>query len=648
MVRTAVRVAILPLLLMACENTCAGRALGSDNDIIFPADPRAVIDVKRDCGARGDGVTDDTQALQAAIGRIGGNDYTRFVYLPAGTYRITRTVIFKRPGDGKEGSMVGPWLWGQNRDKTIIRLEDGADGFGDPQKPREAIRGLARPDGARMNADFFDRTICNLTIDTGANPGAIGIKFYSNNTGLMGNVRIRGQGVCGLDLGFNDQNGPHLIQDVEIEGFAIGIRTGHILNSQTLSRITIRSAGQVGLLHRGQVLAVEGLNVVDAPLAIDSGGNGVLTLIDSDLRGPAESANGPAIKLEKGHLYAARLATSGYTSAIASSDAPAGDHAGPNVTEYSSHPIETLGDSSPKGGLLLIPEREPDAPFPSRAEDWVCANDYGAKAGDREDDAPAFQKAIDEAAKKGATIVYILGGKRGDPNWYWMKKDVRVHGSVQRIMGFGFVRILGGPSDDPEYPENLAKFIVDTDPKGSRTVVFQHLQVFAPWPSFGIEARATDRTVVCRTTGGTIIARPNTKVFMTNCVGHCYQETGSTIWARQWNTEGGPQKVGINTRNDGGQLWILGMKTEAKSTKVATLNGGRTEVLGVHNYNTSGVRDETPFFRLENSVLSVAGYREVCFVGAWWKVPVLAVLAGREYRQPQHEWQTWSLLRAGN
>jgi hypothetical protein len=624
----------------------AASAAAAAQEIAFPDDPRAVLDVRRDCGARGDGSADDTDALQSAIERASGADYSRFIYLPKGTYRITRTLVLKPPGDGKEGAMVGPWLWGQNRDLTVIRLDDGAEGFGDPAKPREAIRGVSRPDHARMNADFFDRTIVNLTIDTGKNPGAVGIKFYSNNTGLMQNVKVRGSGACGIDLGFNDQNGPHLIQDVEVEGFAVGLRTDKILNSQTLSRVTVRGAREVGLHHRGQVLAVEALNVIGAPLAIDSGGNGVLTLVDCRLEAPP-GAPGPAVKLEKGHLYAARLSTPGFAQAIAAEGAVGGSVKGPAVAEYSSHAVDVLGDGTPRSGLLFKPEREPEVPLPVDPKQYVCANDFGAKPGDEEDDAPAIQKAIDEAAKRNASTVYLLGGRNRDPNWYWLKQDIQVRGSVQRVMGFGFIRLLGGPSKDPKYPENLAKFVVADDPKGPKTVVFQHLQVFAPWPSFGIEARSPARTVVCRTVGGTVIARPRTKVFMTNCVGHCYQETGSTIWARQWNTEGGPEAVGVNTRNDGGQLWILGMKTEAKSVKVATGKGGRTEVLGVHNYNTSGVKDETPFFRVEDGALSVAGYREVCFVGAWWKVPAIATVGGRSARQPPKDWQTWSLLRAG-
>jgi hypothetical protein len=617
-------------------------------EIVFPNDPRAILDVKRDLGAKGDGIADDTDALQKAIETCAGKDHNRFIYLPNGTYRITRTLVFKKPGES-QGSMVGPWLIGQSRDNTIIRLADGAEGFADPAKPKEAIRGVGRPDGAKMNADFFDRTVRNLTLDTGNNPGAIGIRFYSNNTGLMKDVLIRGNGAIGLDLGHLDQNGPLLIQDVEIDGFATGISTNAILNSQTLSRITIR-ARELGLLHRGQVLAAEALNIT-APQGIDSGGNGVLAIIDSTLQLPEgldlAGSPPPAIKIDKAQVYAARIKTSGYAQAVASTT-PAGDVKQASIEEYASHDVHTVGADAPKRGLLMTPPREPEVPLPTKAEDWVCANDFGAKAGDQDDDSAAFQQAIDEAAKRGASTVYILGGKAGDPNWYHLRQDVRIHGSVQRVMGMGFVRLLGGNKDHERYPENLGKFIIEDEPNGPKVVVLEHLQVFAPHQGFGVEVRATSRPVLLRTMGGVPIVRKGATAFTINCVGHLYQEAGSTVWARHYNTEQGPRQLGINTRNDGGRLWILGLKTEATSTKVATLNGGQTEILGVHNYNTSGVKDDVAFFLVKDATLSVAGYREVHFGGNWWKVPVQGIWQQTEHRHPPTKWQTWALLRAGN
>lgn len=50
---------------------------------------------------------------------------------------------------------------------------------------------------------------------------------------------------------------------------------------------------------------------------------------------------------------------------------------------------------------------------------------------------------------------------------------------------------------------------------------------------------------------------------------------GAKLWARQLNLEGD----GMKLVNDGGQVWILGLKTEAAAPSVETLNGGRTEIL---------------------------------------------------------------------
>ncbi len=629
------------LTFLASVLTCLHAAVAVE--IVFPADPRAVLDVKRDFGAKGDGVSDDTDALQSAIEGCSGPDGSRFLYLPKGIYKVTKPLIFKPPGkENNWGAMIGPWMFGQERDATIIRLVDGAAGFGDPARPQELIRGHWRADGAKMNADFFDRTLVNFTVDCGKNPGAVGLKFYSNNTGVMRMLRVLGNGVCGVDLGWTDQNGPLLIQDVEISGFATGISTGNILNSQTLSRVTIRNASKVGLRLTGQVVAAERVSVIGSPLAMEVVDQATVSLVDCSFTTSARIA-GPAVRMKKGALFVQRLTTAGYQTAIADEGKGA---AGPVVAEYTSAEAVRLGEHSPANGLALAIEPEPAIAWETDPKKWVCANDFGANPGDEGDDSDGIQKAIDHAARIGASTVYLRGGQARDPNWYHFRKSVRVHGTVRHVTGLGCVRLLGVGDKAPDFPASTAAFLVEGK-EGVPVVAFTHLQVFAPEPTFVI-ANRSPRTVVCDSTGATVIAGPGASVFMTNCVGHLYQEKGSKVWIRQWNTEGevkgGPR---ANTVNDGGQLWILGMKTEGKGTKLRTLAGGRSEILGVHNYNTSGVGDDTPYFEVLDAAMSCSGYREVCFGGGWWKVPVLAKFGGKEYRQPKAEWCNWALLRSG-
>ena len=67
-------------------------------------------------GAVGDGQADDTAAIQAALDQAVAS---RTVYLPPGTYRITRTLVFNGPG-------VGSLVVGHGRDTRIVW--DGPEG----------------------------------------------------------------------------------------------------------------------------------------------------------------------------------------------------------------------------------------------------------------------------------------------------------------------------------------------------------------------------------------------------------------------------------------------------------------------------------------------------------------------------------------
>lgn len=220
--------------------------------VIFPKDP-AVIDVKRDLGAKGDGVTDDTEALQKGIemscGRPG---ISRVIYLPNGTYRVTRTLVVK--------ARVGPWLYGESRDGTVIRLDDGVKGV------NSVLRTHPNEDGP-TSADWFMRNFRNFTIDVGKNPETDGIRWCSTNTGILQNLRVIGSGKIGINAGFIGQSSPNLIQDVVVEGFEEGVRSQWNWG-QTLSRVTIRNCRKLGVYVSATAVALEDLVVENTPQAL--------------------------------------------------------------------------------------------------------------------------------------------------------------------------------------------------------------------------------------------------------------------------------------------------------------------------------------------------------------------------------------------
>ena len=599
-------------------------------EIRFPDDRRAVIDVRRDCGAVGDGVADDTDALQRAFSTTTDESYSRFVYLPNGTYRVTRPLVW-RPANltEKTGSMSGPWVYGQSRDGVTIKLADNAEGFSDPAVPRELIRGHWRPDGSKMNADFFDRTLVNLTLDTGDNRGAIGLRFYSNNVGVVRDVRLIGNGPIGLDLGWSDQNGPLLIQRVRIEGFAVGVSTRGIINSQTLSEIHISRAAEAAVRHEGQVFTIERLTTEQTPLAVDSRG-GMLTLVDCDLRGGAEGASaGPAVRLRDGHLYASRVKTHGFARAIETSGVPGQSVDAVDVDEYTSHPVVRPRDTDPARGLQLRPGLTPAWAWESDPAKWVCANDHGVIAADEGDDSDALQSAIDHAAKIGATTVYLLGGKGGDPNWYILRKTVRVHGSVRHVTGFGFVRLLGGNHKDPGFPNHYGGFTVDDPNADAPPVVFTHLNVHTPWQTFAIR-NAGRRTVVVEGCTPSIFGATGSVTFANNVVGGLFLEKGATMTVRHFNTEARDDQPRNVTTNDGGTLWVLSMKTEMATSKLITRAGGRTEILGAHVYSNQAIEDDRPCFVVEDASLSLASIREVTFRQKPYKVVLIDRRTGQD------------------
>jgi len=549
--------------------------------IVFPDD--VAINVKRaPYNAKGDGVTDDTAALQKAMTDWCGR---KVVYLPNGTYLIKDTLRFH---------CLGPMVFGQSQDGTIIKLADHAAGFDDPSHPKPAI--LTMTITGRISADQFFRKLKHFTVDTGNNPGAIGVRMYSNNEGILQYVRVKGNGKIGIDLGWMDQNGPMLVRDCIVDGFDTGIYTSPWINSQTLSSIVLTNCRTYGLEVSMQVLTCENLDIhltATGKHAVFAHHGCMFSMINGALRGA--SATG-AIMNDGGNLFLRAVTTTGFTSAVCDQSGAA-IVPGPNITEYSSGGVTNLFAQSSDRSLGLPIKQTPDVGWESDTNNWLSVADFGAKYGDNQDDTVAFQQALDAAAATGKTLVYIPSVSGGDPNWYNLKGTVTVHGSVRCVMGFSFSRVIGD-----------GKFVVSSDIK--HPVEFNGIVAFGgAMPYFQNDSA---QPMIVRNSEGRVLAVSAADVFIEDVAGTVnISHPQAHVWARQLNPEG----RGINALNNGGTLWILGLKTENYGTKIDTRAGGKSELIGAHVYTGFGGGDKSALFRIQDSLASFAGVREITFNG---------------------------------
>jgi hypothetical protein len=589
--------------------------------LVFPEDA-AVVNAQRDFGARGDGKTDDTAALQRALeassGRAGGQS-TKLLYLPNGIYRLTSNLVVR--------AGVGPWVYGETRDGVILRLDDGV-----PTNITSVLR--AHPSDTKpSSADFFMRNFCNFTIDVGQNPHVDGVRWYGNNSSLLKYVRIIGRGSVGVNAGFLGQNGPSLVQDVVVEGsFETGVRCAWSWG-QTLSRVTVRNARKVGVYVNATAVGIEDLVVENTPVALHNEypnnwtwWGGVVALVGGRFSGSDPTQ--PAIT-NTSVLYARDVTSKGFKQVLISAT-PRGSRDGANLEEYLSHPAKKLFPDSPDGALRLPIQPEPRIPWETNVSQWVCVNEFGAVAGDNKDDTAAFQTAIDTAARAGKTTVYFRGIGGRDPNWYTLNGEVRVHGSVRHLIGLGFGRIIAG---------NAGRFIVDD--ASAPAVKFQHIHAFGGRPAT-VENRSASRTLVVESCDLRIEGRGKGDIFVTDCPSGIELNTaGQRLWARQLNPEG-DSDTGL-VRNHGGFLWALGVKHEGRGVRFLTDQNGATEILGLFNYAPDvATNDFRPVFDIRDASFAAMGIREISFGKAY---PVKVRETRREDTRLEKggDWIGWAL-----
>jgi hypothetical protein len=588
--------------------------------VAFPDDP-SVIDAKKHLGAKGDGKADDTAALQAGLdASCRGTNGSAILFLPNGNYRVTKTLVVPHG--------VGPWVYGESRDGVIIRLDDGA--------ASDSVTAVLRThpnDGQATSADYFMRNFRNLTINAGDNPGVDGIRWFGNNSSILQNVRVVGNGRVGINAGFCGQSGPNLIQDTVVEGFETGISSVWIWG-QTLSRVTVRNCRSKAVFVSANSVAIEDLTVENTPVAIENDfpndwtwWGGVVALVGGNFttRGSPHAA----IK-NRSVLYARDVVSKGFAKVVESST-PGGNVEGNDIAEYLSHPPMRAFEESTAKALRLPVKPEPRIEWENDPRKWVCANEFGGTFDDNKDDTAAIQQAVDKASETGATTVYLRGIGGREPNWYNLNGEVRIHGSVRHVIGLGFGRILGGPE---------GRFVVDD--RSAPVVKFQHLQAFGG-RAVTYENRSRASAMVVESCDGLILGTGEGDIFITDCpAGVELRSPRQQAWARQLNPEG-TSDIGL-VRNHGGKLWVLGVKHEGAGVRFWNDNGGQTEVFGMFNYGPGVSADDTrPIVHNDNSPFCLMGAREIVFGGHTFPVKVREI-RGNEIRPIKDGgWIGWAM-----
>lgn len=535
-----------------------------------------IIDVtKAPYNAKGDGIADDTAALQRAL-----NDHTgsrRIVYLPAGTYLVSAPLRW--PNNDPKGKHVWGFchLQGQSRNQSIIRLKDAT--FTDPKKPVAVISS-----GPHGSADWFHNFTCDLTIDTGrGNLGAVGLRFFSNNVGAVRRVAMisgDGAGVTGLDLGFNDMNGCLLVSQLQVKGFSVGVRTGHVVNSQTFEHLDLSGQTECGFLNDGQAIIIRGLRSDNRVPAVCNN-HGLMVLLDAKLTGRGTAKDAPGV-INRGALYTRAIDSTGYARAIDNHSGTKRGADGPVVAEFTSTEPTSLFPSK-KTALGLTIEETPRLPNDPLAQ-WANVVKFGADPTASKDSSDAIQKAIDS----GATTVYFPTGG------YLLSRPILLRGAVRRLVGFNSVI---------DYNGVVRPYALEVRDGDSPTVIIEQFNPLGR----GI-LHSSQRTLVvrdCELRGYEGKGRGD--VYIENVVAGPWKFDRQRVWARQLNAE----NKGTHVSNHGGQLWVLGYKTERGGTLIETTNGGKTQLEGGFSYTTEAGK-LAPMFVVNDAAMT-ASFAEICF-----------------------------------
>jgi sugar lactone lactonase YvrE len=398
----AIVAASFPTDAQAAPKKRSEAALTSSYYTVRLDDPKAVYATRERFGAVGDGIADDTRALQKAIDTVQETTGEGVVLVPEGRYRLTGT-LFVWPGV----RVIG---YGARR--PVLVLGGRTPGYGDPEKPRYMVffAGRRPKEGSTprdANPGTFYSVLSNVDLEIGAgNPGAVGVRARYAQHCFTSHVEFRiGSGLAGIHEGGN------VAEDVRFVGGEYGIWTGTPSPGWQYTLLDARFEGQRRAAIRE---AAAGLTLIrpqfrNVPTAIDIEAGRPDDLFVKD--GRLENVTGPAVivSLERSprtEVNMENVACRGVATFAFFREsgrrltAPAATY----VVKAFSHGLHYADLGAPgetktvfdAAAVLALPAAVPSdlAPLPP-GETWANARALGARGDGTTDDTIALQKAID-------------------------------------------------------------------------------------------------------------------------------------------------------------------------------------------------------------------------------------------------------------
>jgi hypothetical protein len=410
-------------------------------------DPKAVYLTAQEFGAHGDGIADDSAALQAAIDKAEGHARQGIVFVPSGRYRLTRTVYI----------WPGVRVFGYGATRPVFVLADNTPGFQMGEGVMVMFTGFRTGTGTRpgflfgrpfripfpppgtvppnnkiadANPGTFYSAMSNIDFEIGrGNPAAVAIRFHVAQHSYLSHMDFHtGSGLAALTEVGNEA------EDLHFYGGRYGILTDKTSPAWQFTLIDSVFDGQREAAIReheaGLTLIRDTFRNVPTAIDIDSHYSDELWVKDSRFENISRAAviisNEKSPLTEIGFENAvcegvpsfALLRESGKTIPGRGSVyevknfnygliVPREGVMGAIGMLYNAAPLSALPPSLPPAIRALPP-----------TEDWVNVHTLGVSGDGSTDDTTAIQKAIDTHR-----VLYFPSGRYIVRNTLMLKPD---------------------------------------------------------------------------------------------------------------------------------------------------------------------------------------------------------------------------------